>query len=199
MMWPLSPFVRALGMTCLAASVAACSLSPSKDPAAPPIRDVLDKQRAPDESKLPIITSEPIAPDPDKALENYRKLLGLDSDPETRAEARRRIADLQVQVDDIQGDNEQSENRLNQAVSLYKKLLKERPLDPRNDRVLYQLARAQQNQGHSDEAIATLKTLTDNYKDSALAGDAHFRACPVHEGLGAIPAVQIRRCYWHLL
>ncbi len=189
-MWPLSPFVRALGMTCLAASVAACSLGPSKDPTAPPIRDVLDKQRAPDESKLPIITSEPIAPDPDKALENYRKLLGLDSDPETRAEARRRIADLQVQVDDIQGENEQSENRLNQAVSLYKKLLKERPLDPRNDRVLYQLARAQQNQGHSDEAIATLKTLTDEYKDSALAGDAHFRRADLLYRLDRYPEAE---------
>ncbi len=173
---PSSQFMRRVSAVCLLTSLAACSGNPNKDPEAPPIRDIIKNQKQPDDNKLPIITSEPIAADPDKALENYRKLLGLNADPETKAEARRRIADLQVQVDDMEGETDESENRLNQSVSLYQRLLQERPLDPRNDRLLYQLARAQQNQGNTDEAIATLDKLTKTYKESPLAGDAHFRS-----------------------
>ena len=163
------------GAVCLALSLGACSSGPKREPAAPPIRDVVKNKRAPDEDKLPVITSEPLAPDENKALENYRKILGLSADPDTKAEARRRIADLQVQVDDLKGGDEFSEGRLNQSIRLYEKLLEDRPLDPKNDRVLYQLARARQNQGRTEDAIKILTQLTEQHPESALAGDAYFR------------------------
>lgn len=173
------PLLLPVGAACIALSLTACSTGPKRDPAAPPIRDVLRNKKEPDADKLPIITSEPLAPTEDKALENYRKILGLNADPDVKAEARRRIADLQVQVDDLAGGDEFSEGRLNQSIRLYERLLEERPLDAQNDRVLYQLARARQNQGKSDEARATLGRLIKEYPDSPLTGDAYFRRADI--------------------
>ncbi|MDE0854569.1 MAG: hypothetical protein OSA97_09120, partial [Nevskia sp.] len=85
----------ALAAACL--TLAACQPAAVKN-AAPPIK-TLASQKQPSPDKLPIIQSEPIAPDPQKALENYRKLLQLSPDAETRIEAEKRIADLQVQVE----------------------------------------------------------------------------------------------------
>ncbi|MGQ0619108.1 MAG: tetratricopeptide repeat protein [Panacagrimonas sp.] len=173
----MTPSLRLFSASCLAAFLLGCAAGGSSKPEeAPTIRAVL-KKKASDEqaAKLPVIRSEPIAPDPDKALENYRKLLALAPDEETKAEAQRRMADLNVQVDDLQGGSEDSVSMLDASIKLYQKLLKERPQDPKNDRVLYQLARAQQNTGDSDDAIATLARLTKEYPSSPLAGDGHFR------------------------
>jgi cellulose synthase operon protein C len=172
--------LRTIGASCLAAWLVACAGNGGSDAAnkpAPSIRAVLaeKKKEKEDEAKLPVIRSEPIAPDADKALENYQKLLAMQPDSETKAEAQRRMADLQVQVDDLKGGSPESEAQLRQAVRTYERLLRERPQDPKNDRVLYQLARAQQNLGKSDEAVATLDKLTKKFPDSALGGDGHFR------------------------
>lgn len=176
--------LRMFAASCLAAWLVGCATGgggagkagEDGDKPAPAIRTLIKNQKAPDESKLPVIKSEPIAPDPEKALENYRKLMAMAPDAETRAEAQRRIADLQVQSDDIKGGGTaESEAQLKQAIRLYQRLLKERPQDPQNDRVLYQLARAQQNSGDSKGAIDTLDRLAKEYKDSPLAGDGHFR------------------------
>ena len=171
-----SPFLRCVSAACLATYLVGCaSLGTEADNhTAPPIRTAM-KNKDPSELKISTEKSAPVAPDADKALENYRKLMATSPDPETRAEARRRIADLQVQQDDLKGGSQDSEKQLQQSIAIYEQLLRERPKDPKNDRVLYQLGRAQQNLGDSGEAIATLKRLTDEYPDSPLAGDGHFR------------------------
>lgn len=181
-----SPAFQKLAIAAAAAALAACAGTGGSSGKTPPpgsrgfgtpsptIREIT-KDKAPDKAQLPIVESEPIAPNPDKALENYKKLLELAPDAETRAEAQRRMADLNVQVDDMKGGSEESASQLKQSIQLYQGLLKERPGDPKNDRVLYQLARAQQNTGDSEAAIATLKKLTDEYPSSPLAGDGHFR------------------------
>src|SRR5262249_50407137 len=150
----MTPAFRKLGIAASAAALAACAAGGGSKKDTPPpgsrgfgtpspaIREIT-KQKAPDPKELPIIQSEPIAPDADKALENYKKLLELAPDAETRAEAQRRMADLQVQVDDMKGGSEESAKQLKDSINLYQGLLKERPGDPKNDRVLYQLARAQ--------------------------------------------------------
>ncbi|MGH8456663.1 MAG: tetratricopeptide repeat protein, partial [Stenotrophobium sp.] len=141
--------------------------------AAPPIGTL--NLKAPDKDVLPIIPSEPIAADPQKALENYRELLKLKPDTETRAEARRRLADLQVEVEDARGNGAGSEKPLQDAIKLYNEMLYSNSTDKHNDRVFYQLARAYQNNGQTDAAIDSLEHLTRDYPDSELAGDAHFR------------------------
>lgn len=153
--------------------LAACTPPVIKN-AAPPISEV-SKRKAPDESILPIIKSEPIAADSGKAVDNYRKLLELSPDADTKSESMRRLADLQVQIEDAKGNDTSSSQGLREAMRLYNELLYAHPDDKNNDRVFYQLARAQQNAGDVDAAIDTLDRLAKRHPDSQLAGDAHFR------------------------
>ncbi len=159
----------------LTTALVACS-QPNLRPQdkSPEIR-TLGNQKQPDQNKLPIILSDPVAPDPEKALENYRALLELAPDDTVRQEAMRRMADLQVQTDDATGGSGSSEKLLADSILTYQQLLQERPNDSRNDRVLYQLSRAYQNSGQPDKAIETLTALTTQFPNSQLNGDAHFR------------------------
>ncbi|MGH8460948.1 MAG: tetratricopeptide repeat protein [Stenotrophobium sp.] len=141
--------------------------------AAPPISSI--EKNAPDQNVLPIIPSEPIAPDPQKAIDNYREMLKLNPDADDKAEARRRLADLQVQIADDAGNGPATAKSLQSAIQLYNDMLYTNPTDTHNDRVFYQLARAYQNNGETDAAIETLAHITRDYPDSDLAGDAHFR------------------------
>lgn len=163
-------------MASAALLLAACASKPAVvENSAPPIREALKQSGEQPQQQLQVTASDPVAPDPDKALENYRELLELQPDEATRAEAMRRLADLQVQVDDLKGGGEGSSETLNQSIRIYQQLLNERPGDPNNDRVLYQLARAHQNSGDSDAAIDTLARLNRDFPQSRLGGDAHFR------------------------
>ena len=101
--------LRTVCASCLAVWLVACASDGTEAPA-PSIRKVLaEKKKEKEDSKaIPVIKSEPIAPDPDKALENYKKLLAMKPDSETQAEAQRRLADLQVQNDDLKGGGAES-------------------------------------------------------------------------------------------
>lgn len=174
----------------LAVALAACA--PNKlrpQDKSPPIGS-LTNQKQPDRNKLPIILSDPIAPDPEKALENYRAILELTADDTVRKEAMRRMADLQVQTDDAAGGSESSEKLLADSISTYQKLLEESPNDARNDRVLYQLARAYQNSGKPAEAVETLTKLTAEFPNSRLNGDAHFRRAEILFRLAQYPEAE---------
>lgn len=143
--------------------------------AAPPIETIADRD-TPDEATLPILASQPVAADPQKALSNYRKLLELQPDSGTKAESMRRMADLQVQMEDIKGnDSGDSEKSIKSSIRLYNQLLYDHPEDKNNDRIFYQLARAYQNVGDVNAAIDSLERLSKRYPDSELSGDAHFR------------------------
>lgn len=171
---PTPAVATSLVVLAAALALSACSGSPVKG-ASPTIGKAYGRMDEPSQDVLPIIRSEPIAIDPEKAAENYRKLLELTPDQGTKSEAQRRLADLQVQIEDSRGATEASEKGLQEAITLYNKLLHAEPDSKDNDRIFYQLARAQQNLGETEAAIETLKRLTDRHKDSKLAGDAHFR------------------------
>ena len=125
----------------------------------------------------PIVETQEVAPDPNRALENYEKLLDLPQDAASRAETMRRLADLNLEVDEQSGgtDLKASDARQRKAISLYNTVLTEQPTSPNNDRVLYQLARAYQNVGENGHAEETLMRLTREYPQSSYADDAHFR------------------------
>lgn len=123
---------------------------------------------------LPVSKSEPVRPSADLALENYEKLLDLPQDPATRAETMRRLADLQLEMDES-GGADAGVDRLQRSIALYNAVLAERPDAPTNDRVLYQLARAYQNVGEIAKAEETLLRLTRSYPQSSYAHDARFR------------------------
>jgi cellulose synthase operon protein C len=141
----------------------------------------LSKQKAPAPEKLPIQPSAPVDTSPESAEENYRKILELAPDAETKAEAMRRLADLQIQVDESSptADPKKSQQVQQESIALYNQLLTEKPDDRNNDRVLYQLARAYQNTGQEPKAVDTLKQLETQFPDSSLIGDARFRRAEI--------------------
>ncbi|HEY0914076.1 MAG TPA: tetratricopeptide repeat protein, partial [Solimonas sp.] len=161
-------------LTAIALALAACSQQPIKG-SSPRISKAIGKMDAPSQEKLPIITSEAIATDPQKAADNYRALLDLQPDLDTKAEAKRRLADLTVQIEDAKGNTGESNQALKESIKFYNELLNDRPEDKNNDRVFYQLARAYQNVGDVNAAIDTLRRLNERHPDSDLAGDAQIR------------------------
>jgi TolA-binding protein len=165
--------VKRLLIVCAAGALVTGCASGMRD-TGPSIGDLQRGERQPRPEDLIVEPSRPIPASPELALENYRRILELRPDSETRAEAVRRMADLQVELDDID-PGEMSQSRLANAVQLYQQLLRDRPNDPGNDRVLYQLARALQNQGNIDESVRVLERLARDYPNSPYSADGRFR------------------------
>ena len=116
----------------------------------------------------------------DLARDNYRAFLDLVSDdPELRAEAMRRLGDLELEATEADqlGENIESLDSAgyDNAVSLYQQLLEAYPDYRRNDTVLYQLARAYEIGGRTDEALAVLDELVTKFPDTALIDEVQFR------------------------
>ncbi|MBT8078787.1 MAG: tetratricopeptide repeat protein [Gammaproteobacteria bacterium] len=116
----------------------------------------------------------------DKARDNYREFLDLASeDPMLRAEAMRRLGDLQLEdseaaqladnIDALSGDGYDS------AVALFQQLLEAYPDYRRNDTVLYQLARAYEIAGQTERALSALNEIVRRYPDTALVDEVQFR------------------------
>src|SRR5476651_686448 len=114
-----------------------------------------------------------------KAMENYRRFLELQAtDPKLRAEAMRRLGDLNLEA----GEFERMEKEVTQidlqggeAIRLYSTLLKAYPDYPHNDQVLYQLARAYETTGQSEQALATLDRIVASYPQSRQLDEVQFR------------------------
>jgi outer membrane protein assembly factor BamD (BamD/ComL family) len=114
-----------------------------------------------------------------KAMDSYRRFLELQAtDPKLRAEAMRRLGDLNLEA----GEFERMEKEVTQidlqggeAIRLYSTLLKAYPDYPRNDQVLYQLARAYETTGQSEQALATLDRIVARYPQSRQLDEVQFR------------------------
>ncbi|MGH8175155.1 MAG: tetratricopeptide repeat protein [Steroidobacter sp.] len=115
----------------------------------------------------------------EQAIEQYRRFLELQSDNEKmRAEAMRRLGDLQVEVDEdtrAVGDATLSGMELAEAVKLYEGLLAAYPDYARNDAVMYQLARAHEAQAQPEKALTVLDQLVSRHPDSQWITEAQFR------------------------
>jgi tetratricopeptide (TPR) repeat protein len=114
-----------------------------------------------------------------KAMENYKRFLELQrTDPQLRAEALRRLGDLNLES----GELERMESEVTaidiqggEAIKLYSTLLKAYPKYPRNDQVLYQLARAYETTGQPEQALATLDRVVKQYPQSPQLDEVQFR------------------------
>jgi TolA-binding protein len=114
------------------------------------------------------------------ARENYRAFLDLVSDdPELRAEAMRRLGDLELEATEaeqlVQNIDSLDGAGYGNAVGLYQQLLEAYPDYRRNDTVLYQLARAYETGGRTDEALEVLEELVSRYPDTLLIDEVQFR------------------------
>src|SRR5579862_2164985 len=115
----------------------------------------------------------------EKAMDSYRKFLEMqNTNPQLRAEAMRRLGDLNMEA----GELERLSNEVNQldlpgaqAIKLYSTLLKAYPNYPRNDQVLYQLARAYETTGQSELALATLDQIVRRYPNTRDIAEVQFR------------------------
>ena len=124
-------------------------------------------------SIMRITKSGKVPPEVLEAIANYDKAAALSPDPLIRAESLRRAADLRLELADA-GDLAEAE--IGKAVAGYQRILADYPRYADNDRVLYQLARAQQFADQPELAIDSLRTLGHDYPQSPRLGDALFRA-----------------------
>jgi TolA-binding protein len=116
----------------------------------------------------------------DLARDSYRAFLELVSkDPALRAEAMRRLGDLELEATEALQLTENIDalgtQSFSSAVELYQKLLESYPEYKRNDTVLYHLARAYEIGGLTDEALTTLDELVRRYPNTPMLDEVQFR------------------------
>ncbi|HNR23088.1 MAG TPA: tetratricopeptide repeat protein [Steroidobacteraceae bacterium] len=162
----------ALCVLALAVASPPAALAAQKPKAAPTIKDLrarpLDLQKS---AAVPASAS--------RAMDNYRRFLELqNTDPELRAEALRRLGDLNLEA----GELERMQSEVNaidlasaEAIVLYTTLLKAYPNYSRNDQVLYQLARAYETTGQPEKALATLDDIVSRYPSAPQMDEIQFR------------------------
>ena len=114
-----------------------------------------------------------------KAMLSYREFLKLqNTDARLRAEAMRRLADLNLEsgeLDRMATEVTQVDMQGAEAITLYGTLLKAYPDYARNDQVLYQLARAYETTGQPEQALATLDRIVASYPHTREIAEVHFR------------------------
>jgi len=128
---------------------------------------------------IDINTSAKVSGSPAKAMESYRHFLEMqNADPKLRAEAMRRLADLNLES----GELERMVNEVTQldlpgaeAIKLYTTLLKGYPDYARNDQVLYQLARAYETTGQPEQALVTLDRIVRQFPRTPQLDEVQFR------------------------
>lgn len=115
-----------------------------------------------------------------QAIAAYQKFLDVAPAAPQRAEAMRRIGDLEMESADIRSASPSASGAAadpdyRAAIARYQSFLKTYPADPANDRVLYQLARAHEQGGDLDTALKTLDRLVKDYPKTRYADEAQFR------------------------
>ncbi len=114
---------------------------------------------------------------PAQAIAAYNSFLAVAPRAPQREEAMRRIGDLEMDSANIRNENAQATGApdYRAAVARYQDVLKTFPNSPGNDRVMYQLARAQEQGGDLEAALKTLDRLVKDYPATALIEEAQFR------------------------
>ena len=114
-----------------------------------------------------------------RAMENYRRFLELqETDPKLHAEALRRLGDLSLESGELErmaAEVTRVDLGGAEAIKLYTLLLAAHPDYPRNDQVMYQLARAYETTGQTEMALATLDDIVRKYPDSRDIAEVQFR------------------------
>jgi tetratricopeptide (TPR) repeat protein len=156
----------------LGVSLVLAQAAGAADKKAPTIRDLQSKS-------VEVRKDNKVSATSSKAMENYRRFLELQkTDPELRAEAMRRLGDLNLEageLDRMESEVTSIDLQGGEAIKLYSTLLKAYPNYPRNDQVLYQLARAYETTGQPEQALATLDRVVKQYPQSPQLDEVQFR------------------------
>lgn len=174
---PRRPEPRHLTTLAAALSVAwlgGCSLWSSR-----PAGDDEPTLRSLAERTPPAIQTGKLRSTEDQALAAWRALLAAQPDPRQRAQALRRLGDLEMDRSDsaLAADTGASAPQANhrEAIASYQAYLTAYPQAPDNDRVLYQLARAHELDGEPEAALATLDRLVASYPTTPYLDEVQFR------------------------
>jgi cellulose synthase operon protein C len=113
------------------------------------------------------------------AMASYQRFLALQqTNPKLRAEALRRLGDLNLDAGELQRmQSELSSVDVHgaEAIKLYTTLLSVYPTYEHNDEVLYQLARAYDTTGQPDQALHTLDLIVQRYPNARDIDEVQFR------------------------
>ena len=113
----------------------------------------------------------------EKAMAAYRKFLEVAPHAAQRAEAMRRLGDLEMDTADNRaavGEGTATPD-YRAAIARYQTYLKTYPNDPDNDRVLYQMSRAYEQSGDLESTLKTLDTLVSQHPKSGYIEEVQFR------------------------
>lgn len=168
------PLGAAVALALAATLLAPVVLAADKDKKSRPTGTIKDLESR----KVEIRKDPPTDVQAQQAIDQYKKFLELQSGNEKmRAEAMRRLGDLQVEVDE--GARAATDNltsaEVKEAIKLYEGLLAAYPNYERNDAVMYQLARAYEARVQPEKALAVLDQLVKKYPHSKWATEAQFR------------------------
>ena len=160
--------LAAITLACLLAGCA--GKRSSREPEPPTLKSLAGRQID--------VQADPVAAVPEeKAITAYRKFLEVAPNAPQRNEAMRRLGDLEMDTADnklASGDGTGNPD-YKAAIARYQDYLKAFPNDPGNDRVYYQIARAQEQSGELENALKTLDTLVARYPKTPFLEEAQFR------------------------
>ena len=171
-----------------AAVLAACATGAPPGDDAPTLAALSKRTVAVDKERA-------IQSDENVAIAAYRKFLeaapGKLNAPQ-RAEAMRRLGDLEMDSADNRSASGATAGApdYKAAVARYQDFLKAYPSDPSNDRVLYQLARAQEQGGDLETALKTLDQLVAKFPNTQYRDEAQFRRGELLFSLRGYPAAE---------
>jgi tetratricopeptide (TPR) repeat protein len=145
----------------------------AKKPAPATLKDVYGR-------KVVVDTQSPVDVKPEDVIRQYERVMELGKAyPRLQAEALRRLGDLKLESDEAAQGGDAAviadPARRREAIAIYESLLKSYPESPRNDMVLYQLARAYESDGRTADALATLDRLVKEHPGSIRLAEAYFR------------------------
>lgn len=136
------------------------------------IKDLEDRE-------VQVVRDPPVDVKLEQAIEQYRRFLEMQSsDTRMRAEAMRRLGDLELEVDEgvrATGGDVLGGLGVSEAIALYESLLTSFPDYERNDAVLYQLARAYELDARPEKALEVLDWLVNEFPQSVWFTESQFR------------------------
>ncbi|HZT01079.1 MAG TPA: tetratricopeptide repeat protein [Steroidobacteraceae bacterium] len=159
----------------LTACLALCQVAEprgSDPPQAPTIQDL-------ESHPARAVAGDTVSASEAAAMASYQQFLALEqTDPKLRAEALRRLGDLNLDAGEVQRmASELSSVDVHgaEAIKLYTGLLSVYPNYEHNDEVLYELARAYDTTGQPDQALHTLDLIVQRYPDARDMDEVQFR------------------------
>jgi cellulose synthase operon protein C len=160
--------------------LAACAGKPTMRMATPDNEPTL-KSLA-ERGEMVVADDEGIAGSEEKAIAAYKQFLDTAPNAPQRAEALRRLGDIEMDAADTRSANASAaagasaaDPDYRAAIARYEEYLKAYPKDPGNHRVLYQLARAQEQGGQLEASAKTLDRLVAEFPETEHRDEAFFR------------------------